>query len=205
MSGMASAGSDTEPDSGAPEPADLIRAAVSESHEALLRSVALLVSRTQRILRWAEAMDRAGEILNEAVEQALKHADRFDPARSVTAWIRGISARILLTRMRSNARGRRCVPAAVLGGEAWSAALDQLLTASSDSVVATRIDLRQALDRLSALDRKAIELRYFKGLDGVDLASALGTSTPGAARVRVCRALQALRAQFPPATEGAES
>lgn len=202
---MASADSETEPDSGAPEPAELIRVAVSESHEELLRSVALLVSRSQRSLRWTQAMDRAWEILNEAVEQALKHADRFDPARSVTAWIRGISARIHLSRMRSDARGRRCVPATVLGSEAWSAALEQLLASSDDLAVASGIDLQQALARLSADDRKAVELRYFKGLDGVALASALGAPSTGAARVRVCRALQALRAQFPRPGEGADS
>jgi DNA-directed RNA polymerase specialized sigma24 family protein len=44
--------------------------------------------------------------------------------------------------------------------------------------------------------RQALELRYFQGLDRDELAQALGVPTAGAARVRVCRALQALRAQY---------
>ena len=56
-------------------------------------------------------------------------------------------------------------------------------------------------EKVSPEERRAIEFRYYKGLDGEELARALGVSTPGAARVRVCRALQALRTLFAPAEE----
>ena len=70
-----------------------IRAAIEAEHEPLLRSVAVLVAKTERGLRWPEVMEIATEILHEAVHEALKHADRFDPTRSATAWLRGIAAR----------------------------------------------------------------------------------------------------------------
>jgi RNA polymerase sigma factor (sigma-70 family) len=193
---MPSAGSESEPDSGSQDPADLIRSAIKELHESLIRSVALLVARTHRSLRWPDVLEKASEILSEAVEQALKHADLFDPSRSAAAWIRGISARLLLSRTRTEARGRRCISAAALGNEAWSAALEQLLTGSAESAVAARLDLEQALGRLSPEERRAIELRYYRGLDGAALAAALNVPSAGAARVRVCRALQSLRTQF---------
>ena len=72
-----------------------IRAAIEEYHEPLLRSIAVLVAKTGRGLRWPEVMEMATEILHEAVQEALKHADRFDPTRSATAWLRGIAARLL--------------------------------------------------------------------------------------------------------------
>jgi RNA polymerase sigma factor (sigma-70 family) len=56
--------------------------------------------------------------------------------------------------------------------------------------------VRQALARLPEGQRHVLELRYFEGLDGEELAQALGAPTSGAARVRLARALQALRAQF---------
>src|SRR4051794_25308572 len=93
------------------ESAASIRKAVAESHKALLRSVALFVIRKERGLTWPAALDEAGEILNEAVEQALKQADSFDPTRSAAAWIRGIAARLLLGRGRLQARERRCISA----------------------------------------------------------------------------------------------
>ena len=83
-----------------------------------------------------------------------------------------------------------------LGGRARAA-----LHRTTDAAVAGRLDLEQALARISPEERRAIEFRYYQGLDGEELATALGVSTPGAARVRVCRALQALRTHFAPAEE----
>src|SRR5262249_58217820 len=102
-----------------------IRAVIAEEHEALLRSVAVLIAKTEPRLRWPEVMDKASEILHEAVQESLRHALAFDPSRSATAWVRGIAARLLLNRRRTEARARRCVPATVLGEATWVAALDQ--------------------------------------------------------------------------------
>jgi RNA polymerase sigma factor (sigma-70 family) len=179
----------------------LVRAAIEEGHESLLRSVAVIVAKTEKRLRWPEVMELASEILHEAVREALKHASEFDPTRSPTAWVRGIAVRLLLSRRRAEARGRRCVPATVLGEEGWAAVLGQLHTGPEDAAVAGRLDLERALGRIAPEERRAIECRYYQGLDGAVLASALGVATPGAARVRVCRALKALRAHFIPADE----
>src|SRR5580700_338129 len=106
-----------------------IRAAIDEEHQPLLRSIAVLVANTGRELLWPEVMEIASEVLSEAVQEALKHAERFDPTRSAAAWVRGIAARLLLTRRRAEARAWRCIPAAVLGDEAWAAALAEQCTA----------------------------------------------------------------------------
>jgi RNA polymerase sigma factor (sigma-70 family) len=186
----------TEPGSDIAECTAQIRAAITQEHEALLRSVALFVAKSDHRLRWPDVLDTASEVLHEAVREALRNAQSFDRTRSAAAWLRGIAARLLLNRRREEARAQRCVPASVLGEEAWTAALGQLCTAPADTAVAGRLDLSQALDRLAPEERRAIELRYYHGLDGKELAAALGVSTPGAARVRVCRALQALRTYF---------
>jgi len=196
---MSRSSSYAEPESEALECAARIRAAIEEEHEPLLRSVAVLVAKTERSLRWLDVMEIASELLHEAVREALEHAHHFDPTRSATAWVRGIAARLLLSRRRADARARRCIPATVLGDESWAAALRQLCTASADAAAAGRLDLEQALGRISPDERRTIEFRYYQRLDGDELASALGVATLGAARVRVCRALQALRTQFPAA------
>ena len=81
-----------------------IRAVIAEEHEALLRSVAVLIAKTEPRLCWPEVMDKASEILHEAVHEALRDAPSFDPTRSATAWVRGIAAKRLLTRRRQQAR-----------------------------------------------------------------------------------------------------
>jgi RNA polymerase sigma factor (sigma-70 family) len=176
--------------------ADRIRAAIEEDHNALLRTVAVLVAKTDRRLGWPEVIETASDVLHEAVQEALEHAQRFDHTRSARAWIRGIAAKMLLNRRRRDARARRCAAATVLGPEAWTAALGQLCTRSADQAVAGRVDLEQALNRISPEARRAIECRYYQGLEGKELARALGVATPGAARVRVYRALQTLRVQY---------
>src|SRR5262249_52694133 len=116
-----------------------IRAVIAEEHEALLRSVAVLIARTEPRLRWPEVSDKASEILHEAVQEPLQRAVAFDWGRSATAWVRGIAARLLLSRRRAEARGRRCVPATVLGEAAWVAALGRLCAGSADGAVAGRL------------------------------------------------------------------
>src|SRR5262245_54217863 len=124
--------SEAEPPTGA---AAHLRQAIDAGHEALLRSVAVLVSRSQPGRRWPEVLDLAAEVLHEAVREALTRASRFDPRRSATAWVRGIAARLLLSRRRADARARRCVTATVLGEEAWEAALQGLCVGPADPAV----------------------------------------------------------------------
>jgi len=198
---MAKEPSSSEPESQTGTGAAQLRAAIAANPETLLYSVAVLVSRSQPRRPWPEVLDLAAEVLHEAIREALTQASRFDRSRSATAWIRGIAARLLLSRRRADARARRCVTATVLGEEAWESALQGLRTGPADPVIAARRDLEQALGRISADERRALEARYYRGLDGNDLAQALGAPNAGAARVRVCRALQVLRSQLLPAQE----
>jgi RNA polymerase sigma factor (sigma-70 family) len=189
--------SKVEPGPEATDPAAPVRAALEAYHERLLRSVAVMVSKTEPHLPWAGVMDLAREVLDEAAKEALAHTENFDPGRSAVAWLRGIAARVLLGRRRADARSRRCVTATALGEEGWEAAVARLCTGPPDATVGRRLDIEQALARIRAEERQVIELRYYQGLDGRELAEALGVSSPGAARVRLCRALRALRGHFP--------
>ena len=179
-----------------------IRAAIKEEHEPLLRSIAVLVAKTGRGLRWPEVMEIASEILHEAVQEALKHADRFDPTRSATAWVRGIAAKLLLSRRRAEARltaiGSRGRPRRGGLGRRARAALHRIHRRGGrrDGSIWSRHSLasppKSGGPSNSATTRVWTEKSW---------QAALGVSTPGAARVRVCRALQALRTHFAPAEE----
>jgi RNA polymerase sigma factor (sigma-70 family) len=193
---MAVNSSNVKPGAEAPGRAERISSAVDREYEPLLRSVAVMVARSDVRLRWAAVMDLAREVLDEAVGEALEHAGAFDPSRSAAAWIRGIAARVLAGRRRSETRGRRFIGASALGEQAWQGALARLASRPTGEAVAGRLDLEQALAGLSAADRRILVLRYYEGLDGAELARTLGLPTAGAARVQVCRALRALRDQF---------
>lgn len=174
--------------------ADYLRQVIEHEHSVLCRRIGVLVYRVCGRLRPGEVADRIREVLGEAVRRALQSAEAFDLQRSAVAWIIGISLRILLEQRRG--RLHHPVVQSELSEAAWDQALHQLCTVDDTNRTTIRLDIRQALARLDEGQRRALELRYFQGLDGEELARQLDAPTAGAARVRVARALQALRAQF---------
>lgn len=174
------------------DPADLLRQAIEHEYPVLFRRIAVVVYRVCGRLHRDEVTDRVTEVLNEAVKRSLQAAASFDPKRSATAWLMAFALRIL----QEQRHPRRAVVQSDLGEGAWRGALEELCTADDAEAATIRLDIRQALARLDERQRRAIELRYFEGLDGEELARALDAPTAGAARVRLARALQALRAAF---------
>jgi RNA polymerase sigma factor (sigma-70 family) len=185
--------SNEEPDNTADERADYLRKVLREEYATLSRRIGALVYRLCGRLRREEVRDRVNEILNETAKRALEAAERFEMGRSALAWLMGIALRVL-QEQRRGWKGRLVVESD-LGEEAWQGALAQLCVADTDAA-AIGLDIRRALERLDEPKRKVLEKRYFAGLDGEELARAVGAPTPGAARVRLARALQSLRAQF---------
>lgn len=173
-------------------PADCLRQALAREHAVLCRRIAVLVYRVCGRLRRDEIEARVLEVLNEAVKRALQSAASFDPRRSATAWLIGFALRIL----QEQRHPRRTVVQSDLGEAAWRGALEELCSADDAEAATIRLDIRQALERLGKEQRRILELRYFEGLDGEELARAMDAPTAGAARVRLARALQALRAVF---------
>jgi RNA polymerase sigma factor (sigma-70 family) len=178
----------------ADERADQLRIAVECDYATLCRRIGVLVYRICGRLRRDEVAERVGEVLNESVKRALQSADHFDPTRSPIAWLIGIALNVLREQRRGPAL--RAVVQTDLRHEAWRQALEGLCAASESDATTIRLDIRQALARLDEPQRRALQLRYYDGLDGEELAKALGAPSPGAARVRLARALQSLRKQF---------
>ena len=75
--------------------------------------------------------------------------------------------------------------------------LDDEAGVTTDETLA--LDVRDALARLPAEYREAIELRYFLGLSGAEAAAAMGKSH-GAFRMLLHRASQAFKLEYGPAT-----
>lgn len=173
-------------------PVDCLRRAIENEYAVLSRRIAVLVYRVCGRLRRDEIEARVSEVLNEAVKRALQKAESFDPRRSATAWLMGFALRIL----QEQRHPRRTVVQSDLGDAAWHGALEELCDADDAETTTIRLDIRQAMERLDERQRRVLDLRYFQGLDGEELARALDAPTAGAARVRVARALQALRAVF---------
>lgn len=144
----------------------------------------------------------ASELLNEVVVEAMACADRFDPARDATAWLLGIAANLIKRKQTALARRDHREPlirdlyAATEQDMSDGDLFDRIsLLVGTDPAqhLETQDEIDHLLRRVSKADREVLRLAILNDLSGDALASALKT-TPGAARVRLHRALRRLRA-----------
>ena len=167
---------------------------------------------TLKIYAWRAGLpvpeDAAMELLDMLTVEALEHAVRFDPQRPPRAWLLGIAANLIRRKQAEFARLHRREPLAGDLADYGEAGIseDELfdrLTEESDAArdsrannierdVETRQEMESALNLLSPGDRQVVRLFAQGGMDGEELARTLNLK-PGAARVRLHRALARLR------------
>ena len=141
----------------------------------------------------------ASELLNEVVVEALKHEARFNPARQPRAWLLGIAANLIRRKQAELARLNRREPLArdLYPGEEpgddevfdW---LSQLTALDTSQMLDADERVNALLANVSPEDARVLRLAILHDLDGEALARELRV-TPGAARVRLHRALNRLR------------
>lgn len=141
------------------------------------------------------------EVLQQVVLEALDHSDRFDPTGQPMAWLLGIAINIIkrnkaerikltqrelsindLSRMQEEQPGE-------------SELFDQLVAksyAGPDQEIAANEQAMLLLSLVSPEDQHILMLAFVEGFEREALAQKLGIS-PGAARVRLHRALKRLR------------
>jgi RNA polymerase sigma-70 factor (ECF subfamily) len=146
----------------------------------------------------------AHELLNQAAVEALADVERLADVREPAAWLIGIAANLIKRQRDDCARLNRREPlirdlvpapdADLSDGELF----DQLAR-WADADPGHEIETQEQIDRLlahvSTADQEVLRLAILHDLSGGRLAAALDT-TPGAARVRLHRALSRLRASL---------
>jgi RNA polymerase sigma factor (sigma-70 family) len=194
--------------------ADRLRAFIETETARLRHTLRLYVLRAG--LAQGAALDAAADdLLHDVVVEALTHAERFRPEGRPEAWLLGIAANLIRRRQADLARRERREPlAADLAGPSSDglpdegdlfdrlAALAQEITiAGPEDALASDQAAADLLAHVSGEDRRVLELAILHELDGERLGAALGI-TPGAARVRLHRALNRLRARLSAPAEG---
>ena len=143
----------------------------------------------------------AVELLNEVVVEAFEHADRFRPSGQPMAWLLGIAANLIKRKQAERATRNRREP---LVRDLYPSAGDTLsedevfdrLAALTVADPARELEANEGasaiLAHVSEDDQRILRLAVLHDLNGNELAQELGI-TPGAARVRLHRALNRLR------------
>lgn len=152
----------------------------------------------------------ASELLNEVVIEALQHEARFEPTGQPRAWLLGIAANLIKRRQVETARRNQREPLVrdlypTLEGDLSDGELfDRVanLVGMTEDELDTNSQVAALLRPLSPDDQHIIRLAILHGLDGDMLAHELGIH-PGAARVRLHRALNRLRTAYFAEQDGA--
>ncbi len=180
----------TDLQSGAP-PNDPVRNALDDSalRDGLLTHALAILGRRLRHRTVADRTDVAMVALQETCVRALEKRDQYLPTLPVRPWLHGIMNLVLCETI----RGVRRAPAQELkDAAAWEAlAID--LTPDVAETVPNRLAISDYLAGLREEERQVVELRFDQGLSHDEIATRLGI-TSGNARVRLSRALVALKA-----------
>jgi RNA polymerase sigma factor (sigma-70 family) len=152
-----------------------------------------------------QAHEVAAEVLSELVVEALDHADRFDPARQPRAWLLGIGANLIKRRQVSAAVRQRREPLLqefhahpTQAGEAQGSEIEIFDRLSRLNVAGPEVEweikeqTQALLELVSTEDQQILRMAVLAGFNGEELARQLNLK-PGAARVRLHRALNRLK------------
>jgi RNA polymerase sigma factor (sigma-70 family) len=147
----------------------------------------------------------AAELLAEVTMQAMASAERFRPDARPMPWLLGIAANLIkrqqVARAKRAAREPLVADLAGRGDEGLSEAelfdrLGVMVAGHPGAQLEAEEAVAEILGQISAGDAQVIRLAVLHDLNGEELARALDI-TPGAARVRLHRALNRLRAAWP--------
>ena len=173
---------------------------ISDNAASLLGIIRTYVMR-MGLAHGEEVPTMALEVLQEVVLEALGHANRFDPTGQPMAWLLGIAINVIKRKkFELIRRSQRELPMSNLSPTqeedlSESDLFDQLRVdtyAGPDQEIAANEQAELLLSLVSPEDQHILMLAVLQGFETKALAQKLGIS-PGAARVRLHRALKRLR------------
>ena len=179
---------------------DLLRQFIIGESEVLLGTLRYYVLRAG-LAHGHDAAPVAAELLNEVAVEALTHADRFRPSGQPMAWLLGIAANLIKRRQAEVATRDRREPLVhdLYSGAQEALSEDELFDRVASLAAGRPIADWEANEAAEAIlahvsegDRRVLRLAVLHDLNGEALARELGIK-PGAARVRLYRALSRLR------------
>jgi RNA polymerase sigma-70 factor (ECF subfamily) len=133
-------------------------------------------------LRFTGSSADAYDVTHDVFLGLPEATQRYDPERSFPSWLRGVTVRTALMRLRSERRRREVALPDVAG----------IAVRARQEGVVDRLTLERALSQLSPDLRSVMVLRELEGLSYQEIADLLEI-TKGAAAVRLHRARTRLR------------
>lgn len=143
-------------------------------------------------------VQQAEDVLQRVAATLVRKFDQYDASRSFAAWAIGVAKFEVLYFRRERATDRHVFNDEIVESIARSY---QLFAEEADPF---RVALEQCLGGLAGRAKRAIDLRYTKGLSSPAVAREMNLSA-GAVRMLLCRARQALRECIEQQVQGSAS
>jgi RNA polymerase sigma factor (sigma-70 family) len=177
---------------------ELLNASIRDNYGHLCTSTAAVLLNSHMGIKEGQLDELVSEVLNESIARALDRAERYDPSRRAVPWLMRFVINVFKERRRNERRQLRQTDQTDLGRLAWDEMVAGLSRNRQEPTGATKYlpQLDQALTMITPEQRQVLLLRFRDGMDGLELAQAVGAPSAGAARVRLHRALTALRQEF---------
>jgi RNA polymerase sigma factor (sigma-70 family) len=157
-----------------------------DRHEAIDEIYVTLGSTVRSYLKNLVGHDDVDDILQRVFYEVWRHNDRYDPSRSLTAWVLGIARKRAIDHLRR----RRNIPVAL-------DILEDVVGEDGRELAerhARRYEVRDALNRLPDEQREVLVLAYFGRFTQSEIATHLDVPL-GTVKARAFRGLRRL-AQF---------
>jgi RNA polymerase sigma-70 factor (ECF subfamily) len=141
------------------------------------------------LLRLSRDAAEAEDLFQETFLRVLRSSRHFDPSRRFRPWLFAIA--INLARDRARRMARPTTPRISENGDLPEPAGREPLSGSENERIRCT-DLQTALGELPESSRAVVLLRYFEGMDEVEIAAAVGIPR-GTVKSRLHRAVRTLR------------
>ena len=150
--------------------------------------------------------EKAVEIFQDTVVEALKYAYSYDPTLATRSWLLKIALHLVAKKQKQAAQ-ERAIMLPVGDVPAVQKALQEAAELSEDEMFAIASDCgalyrrnraystREILSVTNDKERHALRLRYVEGLEAIEIAASLGVSE-GNAQTILCRARKRVRQAF---------
>jgi DNA-directed RNA polymerase specialized sigma24 family protein len=188
---------------------DALSRAIEREMSSLMAGIRILVARSGLATSAAEIESLAEDTLQDVVLKVMEHRNAYDEGRPMRPWfmkfvvnhlknLRGSRKRRggIVTPVAEAGRVQAALAATGVGADEVSEAeMFDLLAGGNGSHPPGDVGWSTLLSLASEGDREILTLRFRDGLDCAEIGQALAI-TAGAARTRLCRALERLRQAY---------
>jgi RNA polymerase sigma factor (sigma-70 family) len=182
----------------------LLSEAIRREESHIKRGIRLYLRKLRAVKNTAELEEKVDEVFQNATAQAWRKAGEFDPGSPADKWLLTFAIHEIQNLRRAEQRRLKLVVPvsdteqarkALKGDKPDELSEDHFYDLIYRPPKQSRWSFEELISSADASDQQILTLHFVEGLEGAELAAALGISV-GAAYTRLSRAKNRLRQQF---------